>query len=385
MKERGHLSRRELGLPKLEFPRIESLIANDKSIISLGPGEPDFLTPKPLLEYARTILSKSTHYSEPQGVKELREAIARKLKKDNKIEVSSENIVVGSGSQELLFSALLTTLDPGQKAIVQSPGYLGYLPAIRLVNASPVFLRLEESDDFEINPDRLKKLIDKKTRIIILNSPNNPTGNVVSKKVLEEVADIAIDKDVFVFSDEAYEKIIYDGVKHVSMGSLNGMEDHVLTFQTFSKSYAMCGFRVGYVAGPKELVSALNKSHHYVSISAPSLSQLIGVKALSLNKRYIENMVKEYKRRRDMIVKRLNDLDLQTCMPKGAFYAFSNIQKYGKNSVKFSDMLVKKAKVAVVPGTEFGPHGEGYIRCSFATDYKLIEKAMDRIEKVLIK
>ena len=193
-----HLSERELQLPTLEFPKIFKRVINDKSVISLGPGEPDFVTPMPLLEYAKKIISKGTHYSEPQGMLELREAIAKKLKKDNKIKTSAENILVGCGSQEVLFATLLTTIDPTEQVIVPSPGYLGYLPPVELVSGVPVFLKLDEEDKFEIDPDRVKKLVDKKkTKALIINSPANPTGNVLSRKVLEELADIAVDNDLY--------------------------------------------------------------------------------------------------------------------------------------------------------------------------------------------
>ena len=381
-----HLSERELQLPELEFPSIFKRVIRDKSIISLGPGEPDFITPKPLLEYAKKIIHKGTHYSEPQGMLELREAIVKKVRKENHIKTTPENVLVTCGSQEALFSALLTTIDPTEQVIVPSPGYLGYLPAIELVNGVPIFLKLDEEEEFNINPDRLKKLINKKkTKAIIINSPRNPTGTVLSKKILEEIADIAVDNDLYIFTDEAYEKIIYDNNKHVSIGSFNGMKDYVVTFQTFSKSYAMCGFRLGYCIGPQKLMKDMTKVHHYLTLAAPHISQLVGVKALTLSDKYVKAMVKEYKRRRDMIVKRLNELDMPTPMPGGAFYTFSNIQNYSKNASKFAKMLLDKARVAVIPGTEFGKYGEGYVRCSFATDYKLIEKAMDRMERVLSK
>mgnify|MGYP001571391155 CR=1 FL=1 len=377
-----HISERELELPDLEFPEIFARVIEDKSIISLGPGQPDFITPKPLLDYAKKVVNKSSKYTEPQGLLELREAICKKLRKENKIIAKPENVLLGCGSQETIFSSLLTIIDPTEQVIVPSPGYLGYIPAIDLVNGVPIYLKLDEEDKFEINPDRIKKLIDKKkTKAIIINTPSNPTGNVLSRKTLEEVADIAIENDLVIFSDEAYEQLIYDK-KHISIGSLNGL-NNVLTFQTFSKSFAMCGFRLGYVVGSEELINAINKVHHYVTLTAPHLSQLVAIKALTLSKKYVNDMVKEYRRRRDFLVKRLNELNMPTPIPEGAFYAFSNIQEYNKNSVKFQRELMNKAKVAVIPGTEFGPYGEGYARLSFATDYNLIVKAMERIEKFL--
>ena len=237
----------------------------------------------------------------------------------------------------------------------------------------------------EFNPDRIKENIDKKkTKAIIINTPANPTGTVLSKKILEEIADIAVDNDLYIFSDEAYEKLIYDS-KHISIGSFNGMQDYVLTLQTFSKSYAMCGFRLGYAAGPRKLIEAMEKSMHYVTLTAPVVSQLLGLKALSLPNSYIEKMRLEYDRRRKFIVKRLNEIGLYTTEPHGAFYSFSNITGFRSNSMKFASDLLKKAKVAVVPGTEFGSMGEGYIRCSYAADYNKIVKALDRVEGFLKK
>jgi len=381
-----HISERDLQLPYVEFPEIYKRIAMDKKLISLGPGEPDFLTPAPLLSYAKKMLSKSTHYSEPQGTIELREAIVKKLERENKIKTSSENIIVTCGSQEGIFSALLTAVDPTEQVLVPSPGYGGYAPAIDLVSATPVFVPLDEKNNFELNTDVLRRYIDKnKSKVLILNSPSNPTGNVMSRKILEEVADIAIEYNLLIFSDEAYEHILFDDSKHISIGSLNGMGDRVLTFQTFSKSYAMCGFRLGYCAGPKKFIYEMNKDNHYITLGAPTISQLIGTRALSLDKKYINKMVNEYKRRRDFIVPRLNNLGMKTHMPKGAFYTLSDISNYSKDSSEFSKKLINDAKVAVIPGTEFGPFGKNYIRCSFATEYQKIEQAMERIEKFLEK
>lgn len=379
-----HISERDLQLPDVEFPKIFKRVLEDKKIISLGPGQPDFATPKPLIDYAKKVIGDSTHYSEPQGLISLREAIVKKLKKENNIETEADNIVVTCGSQEALFSALLTALDPTEQVLVPSPGYVGYVPAIDLVSATPVFVPLSENENFVLNPDTLKRHIDRhKSKVLILNTPSNPTGTVLSKKILEEVADIAVEYDLMVFSDEAYEQILYDGAKHISMASLNGMEDRTLTFHTFSKSYAMCGFRLGYCAGPKKFIEEMNKDHHYVTLTAPHISQLMGIKALTLDKKYINGMVSEYKKRRDLIVPRLNEMGMPTINPKGAFYTLSNITQHSKNSSDFAHKMMEKAKVAVIPGTEFGPFGEGYIRCSFATAYNKIETALDRMEKFL--
>jgi len=376
-----HISERELELPDSIIGKLQGIAAEHKDVISLGVGEPDFVTPKPILDYASKVIGKATHYSAPGGRTDLKEAICKKLKKDNKINADVDNIIVTTGSQEAIFSALLAALDPSEQIILPNPGYLGYIPAIDLVGGSPVYVKLKEEENFEINPDDVINVIDKKkTKAIIINTPSNPTGNVISRKVLEELADIAVETDTYIFSDEAYEKLIYDK-KHTSIGSLNGMEKYAVTFQTFSKSYAMCGFRLGYASGPKKLIEAMIKSSHYITLCPPHLSQLLGIKALSLPNSYIEKMRIEYDRRRKFIVKRLNDIGLRTRMPDGAFYTFSNIEHISKNSLNFCKRLLNKEKVAVVPGSEFGIYGEGYIRCSYATELNNIKIAMERIEK----
>ena len=376
------ISEREQELPDVLIPELLAIAAERKDIISLGPGEPDFITPKPILDHVKNVIWKSTHYSAPAGRTDLREALVKKLAKENKIDVNLENVAVGCGSQELLFASFLASLDVSEEVIVPNPGYLGYVPAIELVNAVPVYVKLEEEDNFEFNPERIREAITKKTKVIMINTPGNPTGTVLSKKVLEEIAEIAVEKDVYVFSDEAYEKLIY-GKKHISIGSLNGMEDYVATFHTFSKSYAMAGFRVGYVSGPKPLVDAIIKSKHYVSIAPPNLSQLLALKALTISKSYITQMVKEYNTRRLYMVNRLNKLGLKTIMPNGAFYAFSNVKHLTSNTLEFARKILREAKVAVVPGTDFGKYGEGYLRFSYATKMPLIKEALDRIEGFL--
>jgi len=376
------ISEREQELPDVLIPELLAIAAERKDIISLGPGEPDFITPKPILDHVKNVIWKSTHYSAPAGRTDLREALVKKLAKENKIDVNLENVAVGCGSQELLFASFLASLDVSEEVIVPNPGYLGYVPAIELVNAVPVYVKLDEEDNFEFNPERIREAITKKTKVIMINTPGNPTGTVLSKKVLEEIAEIAVEKDVYVFSDEAYEKLIY-GKKHISIGSLNGMEDYVATFHTFSKSYAMAGFRVGYVSGPKPLVDAIIKSKHYVSIAPPNLSQLLALKALTISKSYITQMVKEYNTRRLYMVNRLNKLGLKTIMPNGAFYAFSNVKHLTSNTLEFARKILREAKVAVVPGTDFGKYGEGYLRFSYATKMPLIKEALDRIEGFL--
>jgi aminotransferase len=331
----------------------------------------------------KRLSNEVNHYATAGGLIELRKAVCRKLQRDNKIRASPENVVVTCGSQEALLLSAACLLDVSEEILLPNPGFMGFLPSFQLFNAAVDSYPLSEENAFEPNPDDMKKLIDKKTRVILLNSPANPTGNVIRRKILEEIADIAVEHNLAVFSDEAYEKIIYDDAKHVSIGSLNGMQDRVFTFQSFSKTFAMCGFRLGYVVGPEKACNAIKKTHIYTTICAPTLSQKLGIKALSLPSKHTNAMVKEYDRRRKVIVRRLNEMGLPTPNPKGAFYTFSNIKHINKNSMKFAFELLKKQKVAVVPGSDFGTGGEGYIRCSFATKLPIIEKALDRIEKFI--
>ncbi|MCG2717577.1 MAG: aminotransferase class I/II-fold pyridoxal phosphate-dependent enzyme [Nanoarchaeota archaeon] len=386
MKKRLEISERDSQLPDAVIGKILKIAVEDKSVISLGPGEPDFPVPKPVVNLIKKYANDSNHYSPPGGRTELKEALVKKLKKDNKIKAKPENIIVTCGSQEALMLVTACTLDVSEQIILPNPGFMGYLPTFELFNANPVFVQLKEEDSFEVNPDEVRKLIDKKkTKALLINSPANPTGNVIRKKVLEELADIARDYSIYIFSDEAYEKITYEGKKHHSIGSFNGMGDYVVTFQSFSKTYAMCGFRVGYAVGPEKLMKAMTKTHIYSTICSPTISQKVAAETLKISNKYVDRMVKEYARRRKLILKRLNELNLPAAKPYGAFYAFPNIKEYSKDSFKFANDLLVKGKVAGLPGTEFGRLGEGYMRFSYATDYKLIEQAMDRLEKFLKK
>jgi aminotransferase len=313
----------------------------------------------------------------------LKEAIIKKLKKENKIDAEEVNIIVTVGSTEALFLALETTIDPGESVLVPNPGFLAYIPMVETLTGNPISVPVLEENGFEFDPDVIKELIQDDTRVLIINSPSNPTGRVLKRKILEEILDIAIDKNLIVFSDEAYEKFVYNNNKHISIASLNGAEEKVVSFFTFSKTYAMAGFRVGYAVGPKNIISAMTRLHIYSSVCAPTISQVAAEFALKSTQTPIKKMVKEYDRRRKLVVKRIKEVPKLSCLePEGAFYAFPNVKGTGMNSVEFSHFLLKKAKVLVVPGTEFGKYGEGYVRLSYATNYEKIKEAMDRIENV---
>jgi aminotransferase len=363
------------------------IIEQRPDIISLGAGEPDFPAPPNVIEFVKRNLSgKYTHYSPLEGMLSLREALAKKLKRENKIKASPEEIIVTCGSKEALLLAFLTLTDPKDEVIIPDPGYLAFRPMIETIGAKAISLPLLEEENFQINIERLKKLITKKTKVIVINTPSNPLGSVLKRKVLEELADLLVEKKIFALVDEAYEKLVYDKAKHISLASLNGMKDYVVTTQTFSKTYAMCGFRVGYAIAKKEIIKEMREFKVCTTISAPTISQLAAIEALRGSRKYVEKMRKEYDRRRKMLVRKLNQIPGFHCLkPEGAFYVFPNISEFKMKSVKFATFLLEKAKVVVIPGTEFGKYGEGYLRLSYATSYEKIEEALDRIEKAVKK
>jgi len=385
---RGIISERERDLPESTIGQMLKLCAESKDVISLGPGEPDFSSPPNIIRAAKRALDKKmTHYSPVAGRADFKEAVIKKLRKDNGIEASPENIIVTCGSTEAILLTLIATVDPGEGVMVPDPGFLSYTPTVEVLNGMPITIPLVEEEGFQLNVDVMKKrVIKKKTRAIIINTPSNPTGTVFRRKVLEEVADFAVENNLLVISDEAYEKLVYGDAKHVSIGSLNGMENYVMTMQSFSKTYAMPGFRLGYACGPADIVGAMTKLHIFSSLCAPTVSQVAGIEALRGPQGAVERMRREYDRRRRMIVRRCNEIPGMRCSePEGAFYVFPNTKSFGMSSYDFSMKLLKDARVATIPGTEFGPGGEGYIRLSYATAYGKIEKAMDRIERMIRK
>jgi aminotransferase len=379
---RDIISEREKDLPVSTLGRLLKIAVESRDIISLGPGEPDFGAPSHIVRAARKSLSEGyTHYSPPGGRKELKEAIAKKLGKENGIEASPDNIIVTAGSTEAILLSLMCTIDPGEGVLMTDPGFLAYKPTVEVLSGMPLLVRLEEQAGWQPDIEEMgREIVPEKTNAIIINTPTNPTGTVYTKRTLEDLADFAIEHDLLIISDEAYEKLVYDDAKHISIGSLNGMGDRVLTLQSTSKTYAMAGFRVGWACGPEKLVGAMSKLKLFSTVCAPTVGQMAALAALRGTQKPTEEMRKEYDRRRKFMLKRLEEMELYCAKPQGAFYAFPNISQFRMRSLRFAEWLLKEAKVAVVPGTEFGRGGEGHIRLSYATDYRLIRKAMDRME-----
>lgn len=380
---RDLISEREKELPVSTIGKLITIVEEQKGIISLGAGELDYAAPSRVRQAAiNAIKQGETHYSPPQGRTDLREALAKKLKRENKIDAQPGDIVVTNGSTEGILLALLCTVDPGEGVLVPDPGFLAYTPAVEVLNGMPLTFELKEEERFAYTWEAMEaSVVPEKTQVLIMNTPANPTGQLLTKKELEEIADFAVEYDIAILSDEAYEKFVYQG-KHVSIGALNGMSDRVVTLHSFSKSFAMPGFRLGYAHGPSAVIQAMTKVHVFSSICASPISQIAAMQALK-EKATTTRMVTDYKKRGRYLWKRMRDMPGVECLrPEGAFYLFPSIHAFDTSSADVARHLLKKAKVAVVPGTEFGRRGEGYIRLSYATSLPLLKKAADRLERV---
>jgi aminotransferase len=364
--------------------RLFEIASKEKDIISLGIGEPDFDTPNHIKEYAIEALNKGyTHYTPNIGLKILRDAISEKLKKENNINADPDsNIMITIGGNQAFFLILSTFINPGDEVIIPSPYFVTHAAATKLVGGKVVEVKTSIENEFKIIPDDIKKLITKKTKCIIINTPNNPTGSVYGRKEIEEIFDIANEYKIRIISDEVYEKLIYDG-EHISIASLDKNLDFVISVFSFSKSYAMTGWRIGYVVADSNTISKMVKFQMYLAACANSFAQYAATMALkdSRSNQYIEYMRNEYKKRRDYVLKRLNEINgFISYKPKGAFYIFPKI--FIDDNI-FSERILKEAKVAVVPGSAFGTYGKNHIRISYATSIENLEKAFDRIEKFM--
>ncbi len=356
------------------------LKSQGKDIISFSLGEPDFATPRHITDAAKASLDRGdTHYTPSPGIPELRRAIAEKLKKENKIDAKPGNIIVTPGAKQAIFEVILSVLEEGDEAILFDPAWVSYEPCIKLAGAKAVWAPTNRENGF--TPSGLSEYITKKTKLIVINSPCNPTGGVYGKDTMKEIADMAVDKNIKVLSDEIYEKIIYDK-KHISIGSLDGMQDLTITVNGFSKAYAMTGWRLGYVYAPKEVYEQMLKLHSHSVSQATSFVQYAGLTALQGDQTCITDMVREFRVRRDLLVKGLNKLGIKCAMPDGAFYAFADVSEYGSGE-KVAELLLNKALVATTPGAAFGEAGYDFIRISYATSQERIKEALRRMEAVL--
>lgn len=345
-----------------------------KDIINLGIGEPDFSVPDHVREAVKDAVDEGlTHYTSNMGMEELREAIADKLKRENRVRAEPESIIVTVGASEAIFMCTQALLEGGDHALIPDPGFLSYDACVRLSGAVSIPVPLSMDEGFSMSPERVESLITEDTRVIIMNSPSNPTGSVMGKDDVRGIAEIAEDNDLIIISDEIYEKILYDG-EHYSPARFT---DNALIINGFSKTYAMTGLRIGYVAGCEDIIEELLKVHQYNTACAPSISQCAALAALRGPQDCVKDMVDEFRRRRDLMFSSLTDMGLECVLPGGAFYMFPHVG----DSEEFSRLSLE-AGVAVVPGSAFGDEGKGYVRMSYATSYELIEEAMERLRTV---
>ena len=366
--------------------RMLEFSAGMENVVHLEQGEPDFTTPKHILEAAIEATKKGfTHYTEIDGTLELRQAIAEKLEKDNGISADPQTeITVTSGSQEAMLIAALGFLNSGDEALILDPYYPACFEDTLLAEAVPVTVPLNEEKNYGIELEALERKITKRTKMVWLCNPSNPTGHVFSRQDLEIIAEVAQKHNLIVFVDEIYEKIVYDGARHVSIGSLPGMEDRTITVNGFSKAYAMTGWRIGYVAAGKKLSGTLRKLHYYAVLCPNAISQKAAFAALIEPQDCVQEMVREYSRRREFVLNELEKIEsLSYAKPKGAFYVFPNFSSYEKSDEVFASHLLKEARVVTAPGSGFGRAGEGHLRISYSVSYEQVKEGMERIRRHL--
>ena len=356
-----------------------------EKVIHFEIGRPDFDTPEYIKKAAiESLNAGNVFYTSNFGTMELRQAIADKLKRENGIDYKAAEILVTAGLSEAVFAVLATILEEGDELLVPDPVWLNYINVPNLLNAVPVTYELKEENGYQLDLDEIKSKITPKTRAIVIVTPNNPTGGVLSQETLEGLAKIVIENDLLVISDEVYERLIYDGEKHISIASLPGMKERTFTMNGMSKAYSMTGWRLGYVAAPEEYIAVINKFHQHYTTCAVSFGQAAAVVALRDEGDEVSEMVKEYQRRRDYAVKAINEIDGLSCLkPKGAIYIFINCKARGKKTAELADYLLEHAKIALVPGDVFGPGGEGYLRMSFANSYENIVEGCKRLSEAV--
>lgn len=376
---------RALSVSMSGIRKMYNLTRDIKGLIHLEIGEPDFPTPHHIVEAAKKALDEGyTHYTSNLGYMDLRERIAEKLLKENKIEANpASEIIVTAGAMQALSLAILVTVNHGDEVIIPDPAYESFERQVKFAEGIPIRVKVKEENEFRLLPEDVEKAITKRTKMIIINTPSNPTGSVMSKKDLEGVAELAKQHNLLILTDEIYEKIIYDGLKHFSIASLPEMKNRTISVFGFSKTYAMTGWRVGYAVSNKEVIAQMNKIQEFYVTCASSISQRAALAALEGPQNCVEKMVKEYEKRRNFLYHELSRCDKISCVkPKGAFYLFPNISKILK-SQKASELLLKKGKVVTVPGRAFGKSGDNFIRLCYATSMNDLQEAAARIRIAL--
>ena len=370
------------GIRKINEKTLEMERAG-KKIYHFEVGRPDFDTPKIIKDATiKSIENGDVFYTSNYGIMPLREAVAEKLRNENNLDYTAKEVLITAGATESIYDSYSLILEEGDEILLPNPCWPNYVNAAYIMGAVPVRYSLAEENDFQIDFDELEGLVTEKTKAIVIINPSNPIGSMFTLETLEKLADFAKKKDILVISDEIYEKIIYGNKKHISIASLDGMKERTITINGFSKTYSMTGFRLAYIAAPEEFIRVLNIIHQHNTSCATSFVQHGGITALKEGGDASEEMVKEYKRRRDYIVEKVNSIEgLSLNAPDGAFYAFINIKGLGVFSEEFCNYLLDEECVAIVPGTVFGSAGEGFVRFSYASSYEDIVEGLNRMEK----
>jgi len=350
-------------------------------VISLGVGEPDFVTPAPILNAGvASLKAGETSYTSNAGILELREALAKHLHKLYGVTYDPlDEILITVGVSEALHLAMLALIDPGDEVIVPEPSFVAYNPSVIFAGGEPVPVPTYVEYNFRVTAEEIEAAITPRTKAILIGYPNNPTGAVMPREMLEDIARLAEQYNLTVLSDEIYDRLVYH-MPHVCFASLKDMHNRTILMGGFSKDYAMTGWRVGYVAAPADLLKGMRKIHQYIIMSAPTTGQIAAIEALRSGEEAVQDMVHQYDQRRQVIVQGLNDVGMPCFEPHGAFYAFPSIERTRLGSEEFSDRLLFEEKVAVVPGSAFGASGEGYVRCAYAASLADIEEALGRME-----
>jgi aminotransferase len=387
LSDTGRIARRVASLKPSGIRKFFDIAATMQDVISLGIGEPDFTTPEPILQAGlRSLQRGETHYTSNHGKLQLRQALSAHLQRLYGVRYDPlEEMVITVGVSEALYLTMTALLDPGDEVIIPTPCFVSYQPEVILAGGVPVEIPTRMQDNFQVDPDRIRKAITPRTKAIFVAYPNNPTGAVATREVLLEIARIAEEHDLILISDEIYDRLVYD-FEHVCVPAFG--EDtrrRTVLLGGFSKDYAMTGWRIGYAAGPADIIKGMVRIHQYSVMSAPTTAQDAALEALLSGEEHVRRMVAEYDRRRRLMVDGFNRLGLKTFEPRGAFYAFPQVTASGMDDETFCQKLLEEEHVAIVPGNSFGPGGEGFARACYATAYEKIEEALQRLENFMTR
>jgi aminotransferase len=379
---RNFVSRRVAKVPPSAIRQFFDILHTMDDVISLGIGEPDFTTPEHISQAGiRSLSNGGTGYSSNAGSLELRELIAEKLDALYGVRYRPETeILVTVGASEAISDFMVAALDPGDEVIIPQPCFVSYVPSVLFAGGTPVTIDTQLKNDFAVTAQEVEACITPRTKVLFLSYPSNPTGAVVSREEMLRIAEVARRHDLLVLSDEIYDRLVY-GVEHVCVAALPGLQERTVHVGGFSKSYAMTGWRIGFVAGPEEILSAVAKVHQYVIMCAPTMAQHAAVQALRHGEPDVKEMVQAYDRRRRRIVQGLNEIGLPTFEPRGAFYCFPRVSDLGMDDVTFAERLLVEEHVALVPGSAFGPTGKGHVRACYAAPMEEIEEALARVRR----